>query len=126
MELTKEELQQIRDGARMGPRPMIPALLDTIAARDAEIEALRRELAISMRVCGNWREFPNAPNAEEAKDWQYALRAIADNKDLRGRMEALTKEWERSGAHSVLAVRRETLADCRDELLTALSETGKE
>jgi len=42
------------------------------------LEELQRELAISMRVCGNWREFHNVPNAESEKDWQYALRAIME------------------------------------------------
>jgi hypothetical protein len=58
------------------------------------IQELRRELAISMRVCGNWREFPGAPNEEEPKDWRYALRCIEKLKLAESKLREFEIEWD--------------------------------
>jgi hypothetical protein len=58
------------------------------------IQELRRELAISMRVCGNWREFPGAPAEEEPKDWKYALRCIEKLKLAESKLREFEVEWD--------------------------------
>lgn len=59
------------------------AISTRMSSSDAKWEETRRELAISMRVCGNWRDFPGAPNAEVENDWQYALRTIAERDEFK-------------------------------------------
>ena len=74
-------------------------------------EALASEYA--MEVCPEWKVIADCLDTIDARD--------AEIEALHGRMKALAAQWTRNSKSSAIALRRETLMICRDELLAALN-----
>jgi predicted RNase H-like nuclease (RuvC/YqgF family) len=138
-ELTKEQQQGLRKrtdefGAKRSS--IIAGLLDTIDSRDAEIEALRAQVAEWKKavegLTPSGSEFVNDPKACAAyirKRTEYPRIIIelrAELADLRGRMEALAKHCiEASEYSAVTGVWREgdpeSVVDVAERILVALA-----